>query len=295
MSGVSALLDKRVLIVGSVLLCVVMVGLYNQGSFPTYSAGLGVSAYTTVAEGSKDSLDFKRYFFDHSGNRISPWHDIPLQPDNSPSNVFNFICEIPKGSRAKFETNKETEFNPIIQDTKKGKLRFYHSDSLVNYGAIPQTWEDPEHEDPDTKATGDNDPLDVIEIGSTACNSGDIYPVKVVGALAMLDDGEMDWKIVVIALSDPLAQHVANIGDDNKDANPGVQEFLTQVRIWFRDYKLPDGKPENTFAFDDKYVSDSKAVSVITEQNGFWKALVEKNQATAKSFTEKPWAKFWWH
>ena len=45
------------------------------------------------------------------------------------------------------EINKEAPFNPIIQDTKKGKPRFYHSDSLVNYGAFPQTWEDPSHAD----------------------------------------------------------------------------------------------------------------------------------------------------
>lgn len=74
------------------------------------------------------------------------------------------------------ETNKENEFNPFIQDTKKGKLRYYHSDSLVNYGALPQTWEDPGHEDTETKLKGDNDPLDAIEIGSHPCQSGDIFP-----------------------------------------------------------------------------------------------------------------------
>jgi hypothetical protein len=42
-------------------------------------------------------LEFKRFFFDRSGNRISPWHDIPLQPEGAAADVFNFICEIPKG------------------------------------------------------------------------------------------------------------------------------------------------------------------------------------------------------
>ena len=53
---------------------------------------------------------------------------------------------------------------------KKGKLRFAanvfpHKGYIWNYGAIPQTWEDPEHIDPDTKCQGDGDPIDVIEIG----------------------------------------------------------------------------------------------------------------------------------
>ena len=53
---------------------------------------------------------------------------------------------------------------------KKGKLRFAanvfpHKGYIWNYGAIPQTWEYPEHIDPDTKCRGDGDPVDVIEIG----------------------------------------------------------------------------------------------------------------------------------
>jgi len=43
---------------------------------------------------------------------------------------------------------------PIKQDMKKGKLRFYHYDSLVNYGCIPQTWEDPAHIDTHTSYGG---------------------------------------------------------------------------------------------------------------------------------------------
>ena len=45
------------------------------------------------------------------------------------------------------------EHNPIMQDTKKGKLRNYHGPLFWNYGAIPQTWEDPNvkhHEVPQT-------------------------------------------------------------------------------------------------------------------------------------------------
>jgi inorganic pyrophosphatase len=58
----------------------------------------------------------------------------------------------------------------LTQDVKKGKLRFSancfpHKGYIWNYGAIPQTWEDPDHVDPDTKCKGDGDPIDVIEIG----------------------------------------------------------------------------------------------------------------------------------
>lgn len=35
-----------------------------------------------------------------------------------------------------------------------------------NYGAIPQTWEDPSHKDEFTQVAGDNDPVDIIDVGA---------------------------------------------------------------------------------------------------------------------------------
>lgn len=58
---------------------------------------------------------------------------------------------------------------------------------------------------------GDNDPLDVLEIGEQVARVGEVYPVKVLGALGMMDGGgdgeefEMDWKIIAVRASDPLA------------------------------------------------------------------------------------------
>ena len=41
---------------------------------------------------------------------------------------------------------------------------------------------------------GDNDPVDVVEIGSKQLRSGGVYCVKLLGAYAMIDEGELDWK-----------------------------------------------------------------------------------------------------
>jgi inorganic pyrophosphatase len=100
--------------------------------------------------------------------------------------------------------------NPMKQDVKKGKLRyvrncFPHHGYIWNYGAFPQTWEDPTSIHPDTKARGDNDPLDVLEIGETVAYTGQVKQVKVLGTMALLDEGETDWKVLVIDVNDPLA------------------------------------------------------------------------------------------
>ena len=85
--------------------------------------------------------------------------------------------------------------NPIAQDIKKGKLRDYHGPIFWNYGCLPQTWEDPNEEHPVLKCFGDNDPIDVVEIGSKTLAMGTVVEVKPLGVIAMIDDGELDWKV----------------------------------------------------------------------------------------------------
>ena len=60
---------------------------------------------------------------------------------------------------------------------------------------------------------GDNDPVDVVEIGSRQLETGGVYKVKAIGAYAMIDDGELDWKIVCIRADDPLANKINDIED----------------------------------------------------------------------------------
>ena len=74
--------------------------------------------------------------------------------------------------------------SPIVQDQKKGKLRyvansFPHHGYIWNYGALPQTWENPFYTDPWTGLRGDRDPIDVCEIGSHTFSTGSVVPVKV--------------------------------------------------------------------------------------------------------------------
>ena len=80
----------------------------------------------------------------------------------------------------------------FASDIKKGKLRyvrncFPHHGYIWNYGAFPQTWEDPTQKHAETGANGDNDPLDVCEIGEAVGTVGQIKQVKVLGIMALLD------------------------------------------------------------------------------------------------------------
>ncbi|KAK9942836.1 hypothetical protein M0R45_008484 [Rubus argutus] len=222
-------------------------------------------------EGQPETLDYRVFFVDRSGQKVSPWHDIPLR---SGDGVFNFIVEIPKESSAKMEVATDEPNTPIKQDTKKGKLRYYPYNINWNYGLLPQTWEDPSLANSEVDgAFGDNDPVDVVEIGESRRKVGEILKVKPLAALAMIDEGELDWKIVAISLDDPKASLVNDIDDVEKHF-PGT---LTAIRDWFRDYKIPDGKPANKFGLGNKAASKEYALKVITETNESWAKLVKRS------------------
>jgi len=231
-----------------------------------------VAAYTAEERGVRGTTSYRVFLRDSEG-AISPFHDIPYRAG---PNTFHAVIEVPRWTNAKMEVDTCAPLNPIKQDVKKGKVRFVansfpHHGYIWNYGAIPQTWESPRHTDPATGCGGDNDPIDVCEIGQRVANRGDVVEVKVLGVLAMVDDGETDWKVMVIDVTDPLADKLNNMEDVDREM-PG---FASATREWFRVYKMPDGKPENSFGLQGQFQGPEFAVKVIEETHGFWRSLVE--------------------
>lgn len=221
----------------------------------------------TEVRGDEGTASFRRFFLDKSGREVSPWHDLPLSAGSE--GEYWMVTEIPKMTKPKMEIATKELVNPIAQDTKKGKLRDYHGPIYWNYGYLPQTWEDPTVKHPQLEVFGDNDPVDVVEIGSRAHSQGEVVRVKVLGALAMIDDGELDWKVLAIAVDDPAASDLQTVADVEAKM-PGV---VSGIREWFRWYKTPDGKPLNAFGFDEQPIGRGAAIEVIEETHGYWKRL----------------------
>jgi len=239
-----------------------------------------VSAYSAVERGTSDTDTYKVFIRDDDGP-ISPFHDIPLVANAEPR-TLHMVVEVPRWTNAKMEIDTKSPLNPIVQDQKKGKLRyvknsFPHVGYMWNYGAFPQTWENPHHVDENTGEKGDDDPVDCCEIGQRVANRGDVLEVKVLGILAMIDDGETDWKTIVIDVNDPLAESLNSLQDVVNEM-PG---FLDSTRDWLRVYKMPDGKPENKFAFNGEYKDVDFANKIIDETNMFWRQMVGLEEESA--------------
>lgn len=59
--------------------------------------------------------------------------------------------------------------------------------------------------------------------------------------------------------------------EDVKKYKPG---YLEATLNWFRFYKIPEGKPENQFAFNGEFKNKAFALEVIKSTHECWKALL---------------------
>lgn len=209
--------------------------------------------------GNLGNVNFKIDYF-LNDTPISPWKDIPYRNNN----LYTMIVEIPKITKDKIEMSKEHPQNSLIYDIKNGQPRLYHGPIYWNYGFIPQTWEDPQHKQ--FNCGGDDDPLDIIEIGQSILERGSVHQVKILGSLAMIDQGELDWKIIAINTEDP---HFEDI-DDIHQVETYYPHALSGIREWFRWYKYPDKKKLNSFELNEKFQNKQFSENIIYETHLQW-------------------------
>ena len=205
----------------------------------------------------------------YKGRSVSSWHEVDLYA-NSDKSLYNFVVEIPMYSTAKMEMMKDVPGNPIMQDTKNGQPRYYtYGTPFFNYGLLPQTWEDPTFKDPATGALGDGDPIDAIEVGAGPLAMGSIVPVKVLGSMELIDEGETDHKIIVIRSDDPHFKSINSVADLDRVYPHTVSRLVD----WLKNYKTSDGKPQNTLTSDLPTSADA-AIKIIDEVSEFYRKLI---------------------
>src|SRR5690606_31100207 len=127
---------------------------------------------------------------------MSTQHSLhPVSPGVDLRNSVNAIIEIPKGSTAKYEIDKDSGL------IKLDRVLFSSVMYPANYGFIPQTYCD------------DKDPLDILVLCSV-----DVYPMslieaKVIGVMHMIDNGEQDDKIIAVAKHDMSVNYINDLSE----------------------------------------------------------------------------------
>lgn len=95
--------------------------------------------------------------------------------------------------------------------------------------------------------------------------------LKVLGCLCMIDQGELDWKVITIEESFAKQKKIKTLEDYDK-LYPGTS---SAVREWFRTYKTHDGKPNNEFGYDERFLTVEETIHVIEENHQHYKNLMD--------------------
>ena len=95
--------------------------------------------------------------------------------------------------------------------------------------------------------------------------------MKVLGVIGLIDGGETDWKLISIDIRDSEANKLNSL-EDIEYHKPGL---LNATVKWFQEYKIPEGKPKNNFAFDGEPQDSEFAKLIIDEVNDHWIHLMK--------------------
>lgn len=142
--------------------------------------------------------------------RMNPWHDV--EPERIRPENFLAIIEIPKGSKKKYELDKTTGL------IRLDRILFTSTHYPQNYGFIPRT------------LAGDNDPLDVLVLCSETLDPLAMVECYPIGVIKMVDDNEVDEKIIAIPFKDPVYSGY-------RDISTLPRHILEEISHFFEVYK----------------------------------------------------------
>ena len=165
---------------------------------------------------------------------MHPWHDVELG-EEAPF-ILTAVIEVPMGSNVKYELDKKSGM--IKVDRTLFSAVYYPA----NYGFFPRTYCD------------DKDPLDVLVLGKETLVPLCLVRVKPIGMMKMIDQGQLDDKVIAVQFDDQEFCHY-----DSIDELP--PHILLQVQRFFEDYKILEKKAVKVEGF----LSKEDALRVIKE------------------------------
>lgn len=174
-----------------------------------------------------------------------PWHEVAI--GKKPPEFVNALIEIPRGSRAKYEIDKESG---LIKLDRVIYASMYYP---LNYGFIPQTLGE------------DSDPLDIVVLTQVSVVPLCLIPAKVIGVMQMIDRGEADDKIIAVAEQDPSVSHINDVSD--------LPDYLqAELKHFFENYKTL----ENKKVVINEFLSKEQAYAIIEASIRHYEKVIKK-------------------
>ena len=146
------------------------------------------------------------------------WHD--MNPKRITPTDFECVIEITKGSKKKYELDKECGL------LRLDRILYTSTRYPANYGFIPRTYGD------------DNDPLDVLVLCSESIEPMTLVRCFPIGVISMLDDGAGDEKIIAIPINDPFLNNYSDISELPQHQFQEIKHFFLQFQLMLKIFSM---------------------------------------------------------
>lgn len=181
---------------------------------------------------------------------MHPWHD--LSPGPGAPRVVDVFVEIPRGGRVKYEIDHECGL------LRASRVLYGAIHYPANYGFIPRTLDD------------DGDALDVLVLSQDEVVPGALVSARIIGVMPMVDQGQVDDKIIAVMIGDPMFEGVRTLDD--------LAPFrMNEIMRFFGDYKALEEKEVRVAAPHGL----DEAVKVVERSLAAWQERYGKKIARA--------------
>lgn len=174
---------------------------------------------------------------------MHPWHDLYVD-DHLIAKEFPVVIEVPKGSRCKYELDKESGLMRL--DRVLYSAVYYPA----NYGFIPRTYCD------------DGDPLDALVLSQESVFPNTVLEARAIGVMRMRDEKGIDDKILAVSVMDP------SVVDYTSHAQLPMHS-LREIKRFFEEYKIL----ENKQVVVEDFMGAEEAVKILQEALDLYRKL----------------------
>ncbi|MGE5234934.1 MAG: inorganic diphosphatase [Acidobacteriota bacterium] len=174
---------------------------------------------------------------------MHPWHDVYID-DHVMDKAFPVVIEVPKGSKNKYELDKESGL--LRLDRVLYNAVHYPAD----YGFIPRTYCD------------DGDPLDALVLSQEPVAPLTVVEARAIGAMRMRDEKGLDDKIIAVSVRDPAFA-------DYTDHGQLPAHTLREIKRFFEDYKALEHKQ----VVVEDFMGPEEAIRILREALELYRRL----------------------
>ncbi len=173
---------------------------------------------------------------------MNPWHDF--SEDRIKIDNFISVIEIPRGSKNKYELDKESGM------LRLDRILYTSTHYPANYGFIPRTLSE------------DGDPLDVLVLCQESLEPLSILECYPIGMITMIDENEEDEKIIAIPINDPFLNNYTDITEL-------PQHQFQEIKHFFEIYKYLENKETRV----DKICGREEAIATLVKCKNAYKKV----------------------